>query len=238
MIYEPLKPEDKKVLYEYWRTLPVLKHVPGKDYLKIQEQPIRGYILEILREGIEEIDPNTNLKVKRHVLTAKELHIEKNKKLTSKTSCTLSNIYFHLSILGEDPIYTKEIYTIKSGKQKIKYFGRTAKLFLYDDKDIFQDKIKAKNIISELSTIIALLNPTASKERIQSLLNEYNDKWLTTQLDTKDNVVKWIAKHETLLSEHNIDIRDLHEFLEKIFFDKSYIAQNITEISHLFNESL
>lgn len=232
-----ITPKEKKIFYDYWRTLPAVKSTPGEDYLKIHEQPIRGYILEILREGIEEIDPNTTLKIKRHVLTARELYIQVKKKLVSGTSCTLSNIYFHLSVLEEDPGYIKEVLTIKSGKQKIKYFGRTAKLFLYKDSNISKELAKTKNIIAELSIIINILQPSVTEEQVKSLFTKYSDKRIEAEFNSSDQVTKWIAQHETLLSEHNIDIRDLHDFLFPIFFDKSYNSQNIEEIVHLVSNN-
>ena len=141
------EPSENRI-YSFWQTIPLVKKMDDEKFNHLK-QGTRQKIVEILRTGI---DDNSSNHKKRYALTANEIQLL----LTNdglKTS--LQNTYFHLNILLEEGFIT-EIAILKDGRFNKRYYGRTAKLFLFTSfSDEFnQNSVEAKKKFLELIDMV------------------------------------------------------------------------------------
>jgi hypothetical protein len=202
--------DDKRIyFYTYWKTVPAIKEVSGEDKFELGEQAVRKLILKILREGQEDSFGKENKLPKRHVFTGRELADMINAGEEMNKELKLPNILFHLDkLIAADMV--KIVDEVKEGKTKVRYFGRTAKLFLFNDPKELQAVKQAA--LTPIIDLMQYFNPNLTKTKIQEKLKEMIDN----QLEYNDQVKLWIEQNHEVIAELNIDVLNLFDIMTKI----------------------
>lgn len=199
--------DKKKILYTFWRTVPLIKRINNEKYLVVK-QPTRSAIIEMLRTGIKDEKSENNL---RFALNAHEIQQHLNEQ-GIKTS--LQNVYFHLNNLLDGGLI-KEIAIIKEGRFNRRYYGRTAKLFLdvffkeANNIDIKIDENKTK-ILNLIKASNSNREPKNAEEIVESFLKERYA--LYAEID--DKLDKWFKNNAESLIDFNIDVLQTYHFLQ------------------------
>jgi hypothetical protein len=143
---------------------------------------------------------------KRHAFTARELldiiseNIEK--------SIKLPNILFHLEKLMSAKM-VEVVEEMKEGKTKVRYFGRTAKLFLFGGID--KEFVK-KEFFTPISRLIKYYNPEMATSDVDNFFYDY----FTVQEAFNNRITKWIEDNHEVINELNIDVLALFEILGRM----------------------
>lgn len=200
--------EDKlDFLQRAWDDTPILKKIPQRQY-QVFEQEHRSLIIKLMGAGMD-IDNNGIL---RHIFTGKELHTYLEEKLQRKIK--ISNIYHHLSKL-EDIGVIHEIVTFMEGKRKTRYFGRTAKLYIfYDDpENIIQDP-ELKKIAKLLSHFNPEIPENDFVKAIKGMFSIQNKEY--------DEIIEWVTLNHRKISEFDIG----PNFIIPFFYDLIHVSKN------------
>ncbi|MFX0205229.1 MAG: hypothetical protein ACFFDT_04535 [Candidatus Hodarchaeota archaeon] len=200
--------QKKAKILNQWQEIPSILEIedPGE---KIRKQKLRSEILTILREGIKEYDKQLEKVVIRHVYTAKEMQEILERRLSKRPS--LSNIYFHLEKLQESELI-KVVASIKERRHVTQYYGRTAKLFLYKQKE---SDINLKNnelFFLKLDELLKKFNPDRSTEINEQLI--FNIRKAKERSSRR--IRSWIQENEEILNELNIDLPKIYNLLTRI----------------------
>jgi hypothetical protein len=192
-------------LYTFWQEIPIIKYF-NPDLFDMTGQTIRVIILDRLREGFVDIYGKENGLPKRHAFCGKELRDHIQLKLGYNSKISISLVYFHLNKLIENGFvkilgYITE--TDHSGrKHRIKYYARTAKLFLFgEDKDFEREK-EEKEMVRQ---IVRKLNPSYDLDVLETQLETYYDK----EHEARQEQIAWIKKNYNALIELDIDFMEL-----------------------------
>lgn len=192
-------PEDK-VLLEFWKTVPVLKTISYEIYQNIGNHSIRDLIIAMLRNGVK-----TEGGI-RHALSAQELLPYINEHLKSEGQdkpLKLTALYYHLKKLEDDGLII-EVHKILRGKKYVRYYGRTAKLFIADSEG---KSYKNKDKLIELFNYFG-----ADQDHVEQLINDFQNK-----KEARFNMgVEWIREHEDAINFVGIDVLTLLKIIETI----------------------
>ena len=203
--------EDKlHFLQQAWIDTPIIKKVPHKLY-EVFEQEHRSLIVKLMGTGMD-IDDNGIL---RHIFTGKELHTYLEEKLERKIK--ISNIYHHLSKLEEIGV-VHEVVTFMEGKRKTRYFGRTAKLYIFfdDPENIIQDPE-----IKRIAKLFNHFNPKIPEKifaKAMKAIYSYENK-------EHDKLFDWIMENHKILSEFDIS----PNLIIPVLYDLSNVSINIDD---------
>ncbi|MFX0061543.1 MAG: hypothetical protein ACFFC7_05095 [Candidatus Hermodarchaeota archaeon] len=217
-------------LYEFWTEITPIKLIYTEKKRDTMNQPLRSLILKILRRGVIDSDLSQELKTQiRYALNPKEILYLANQELERKVK--LPNIYFHLDKLQETGLI-QQVVTLFDGRYEIRYFGRTAKFFLYLTPDAKEDRLNENTlpIFNSLYELTRSINPNVQKQELTLLFKQY----LMNRRNQTEKIIEWIKKHENLLVEFNIDIADLYNFLKTLLSDQQTF-QTHQKISQLIN---
>jgi DNA-binding transcriptional ArsR family regulator len=200
--------QKKLMIINHWQEIPSILEIedPG---IKIRKQELRSEILAILREGIKEYDKQRDEVISRHVFSAKEMQEYLEKKLIKKPS--LSNIYFHLEKLQESELI-KVVASIKEGRHVTQYYGRTAKLFLYKQKESDINLESNDKFFQKLDELIKKFNSDRDTEFNEQLF--FNLRMAKKR--TSRRVQSWIQENERILNELNLDLPKIYNLLTRI----------------------
>lgn len=211
--------EDKSIsdyddIYQLWKDIPIVQTLSSSQYLfKATNQPIQNAILKILREGI--IDHNDK---KRHFLTANELLEAVNLEIEGiQKEIKISMLYYHLDKLQEF-LLVEFVYYIE-GRHKRKFFGRTAKFYLFSDTK--KEKEKIESFFSPISKLIMHYNPKSDIEQYKQIVNQIIDQ---EKLFSK-LLVTWMRENHELLYELDIDAFDLFTSLSSFITSQELFSQ-------------
>lgn len=203
--------KERKILYDYWQNLQTFKEYPEEIASKIIHQPIREDILVILRNGLEE--EINDQKYYRYAMSANELLDEVNKRREDIVKKT--NLYFHLKKL-EDSGFIREVVSYIEGNHKIRYFGRTAKLFT------FSSSHSIEKLFMPLKKIL-VCNKTLSELEIEALFGTLKDREQIIGQATLD----WIESNIDMLDDLHIDLSEFSKILSYLTVsDKQLSAIN------------
>ncbi|MFX0173936.1 MAG: hypothetical protein ACFE9L_18785 [Candidatus Hodarchaeota archaeon] len=215
--------QKKLTIINQWQEIPSILEIedPG---VKIRKQKLRSEILAILREGIKEYDKQRDEVIIRHVFSAKEMQEFLEKKLKKRPS--LSNIYFHLEKLQESELI-KVVASIKEGRHVTQYYGRTAKLFLYKQKESDINLESDDKFFQKLNELIKKFNPDRDTEFNEQLF--FNLRMAKKR--TSRRVQSWIQENEEILNELHLDLPKIYNLLTRIDILES--EELYTEITRL-----
>jgi DNA-binding transcriptional ArsR family regulator len=187
--------------------------VYGEDRVKILHDPVRLLILQILRDGIEDIlteesfDESTGVHltkkqtVKRQILSVHEI-IKASKKSDSYDELTKNQIYHHLPLLVDGGFVAKHGIVTK-GKRSTDYYRRTAGNFvtfgLHYDPEKYSPAIR-----KEIEETLPVFKLDLSKDEKKTL----------TELVVHAEVMrlKWAGKIEDLVVEDIADNKPIEMF--------------------------
>ncbi|MHA2175549.1 MAG: hypothetical protein ACXABI_12025 [Candidatus Hodarchaeales archaeon] len=196
---------ERQKLFDYWKNIPSFEfiNIPSDKYAS---HPIRGKIITLMREGIEEISPDGKSKI-RHALNVTEISNGLADNSISKTT-----LYFHLDTLSE----IKLIKTVAilhegpHGRNKTKYFGRVARnLFLTSTKETCDNYKSQFDEFQKLANLLSINLPNNYSE-IPERYNFTSERFYRA-------LGKWLINHEELISENQLDTSLLFEFLKKVY---------------------
>ncbi|MFX0182523.1 MAG: hypothetical protein ACFE95_05495 [Candidatus Hodarchaeota archaeon] len=185
---------NQSLLTDYWNTIPPLILVDASKFPLIYQE-VRNEIMELLREGIKtELDGKIT---KRHALNAQEILTHLNQKRTqeNRSQLKISNIYFHLEKLVHFG-HVKEI-PIKEGRFHVKYYGRTAKIFIFSPLEPSGIQKIRERLLSEVVEPLHAIAPSYSKQRITTIINNLFDYRMTNI----KQLVSWLEKNVEHLEE-------------------------------------
>ncbi|MHA2101672.1 MAG: hypothetical protein ACW99A_23730, partial [Candidatus Kariarchaeaceae archaeon] len=200
-------------LYQLWKDIPIIKTSSDVMDFKTSSHPIQYAITKILRRGIEEKTGR-----KRHFLTANELLDEVNKRREGiDNPIKISMLYYHLDKLIEVE-FVKYVYHVE-GRHKRKYFGRTAKFYLFSDSEKENDKMK--QYFSPISKLLVHFNPEINVEKYEKYVDEIKE----AQSAFSNKLVEWMRENHELLFELEIDALELFSSLNSFLIGQSSIKK-------------
>jgi len=112
------------------------------------------------------------------------------------------------------PVLVQEVAETKTKKRPVKYFGRTAKIYLVDtsQQEMIQElTIEMKKVIER--TIMAL-NPDELPSTYSEILNNHLDRLVKSKMTYRKSIELWLERHGETLVKANIDIKGLHRYLQ------------------------
>ena len=221
-------PKFKKGIFNHWQKIPVIKEIPEPMPLKLVKQEVRSEILDVLRKGIEEYDEKQDLIEVRHVFSAKELHKLIKERLSIKIK--ISNVYFHLNKLL-DKGYVQIVTSIKEGRQITHFYGRTARLFLWMGEPLDTTDVNDESKFSDFIIILKRFNPDLTSVTINELFRSF----LQVYQETHGRAKKWMEKNIEILTELNVDTRDVYKSLRLIDRSDSKTIETYNKIMKLLN---
>ncbi|MHA2246693.1 MAG: hypothetical protein ACXADY_17250 [Candidatus Hodarchaeales archaeon] len=213
---------------DHWQKIPVIKEIPEPMPLKLVKQEVRSEILNVLRKGIEEYDEKQNLVEIRHVFSAKELHKLIKESLSIKIK--ISNVYFHLNKLI-DKGYVQIVTSIKEGRQITHFYGRTARLFLWMGEPLDTTDVTDESKFSDFIIILKRFNPDLTSETVNNLFRSF----LQVRQETHDRAKRWMEKNLEIVTELNVDTRDVYKFLMSIDRCDSKTIETYNKLMKLLN---
>ena len=196
---------DRQKLFDYWKNIPSFEFI-NITTDKYVSHPIRGKIVQLMREGVEEISPDGKFKV-RHALNVTEIS-----EMLSDNSMSKTTLYFHLDTLSEIGLIMKvtTLHEGPHGRNKTKYFGRVARnLFLTSTKETCDNY---KSQFDEFRKMAKYLDI-----KLPGNFSEIPEKFNNTSERFYRELGKWITDKEELIEEKKLDTGLLFEFLKKIY---------------------
>ncbi|MHA2278656.1 MAG: hypothetical protein ACXAC2_22995 [Candidatus Kariarchaeaceae archaeon] len=195
----------RQKLFDYWKNIPSFEFI-NITTDKYVSHPIRGKIIKLMREGVEEISPDGKFKV-RHALNVTEISEQLRNHSMSKTT-----LYFHLDTLSEIGLIKTVaiLHEGPHGRNKTKYFGRVARnLFLTSTKETCDNYISQFDEFQKMAKILEIKLPNNYSE-IPERFNNTNERIYRV-------LGKWLIDHEEVIAEKKLDTSLLFEFLKKIY---------------------
>ena len=197
-------------LYSFWKSIPLIKRMEPEKFDHVK-QVTRSKIIEILRKGIE--DANSDVK-KRYALNAQEIQ-EILTKEGLKTS--LQNTYFHINILLEEG-FIQEITILKEGRFNKRYYGRTAKLFLFTSySNNIQEKMEEG--IKQFSELINVINDEKSENHVENMIEEFLNNQLNYYYELETLINAWFEKNAEKFIEHDLDVKETYQMIFELVYN-------------------
>jgi len=219
--------KNKSELFDHWGKIPIIEVVDDEERYSVAQNPILILVLKILREGIEDGDQM------RHALSAKELQ----EKLSSHNSIdgkiSLTNMYHYIDKLVETE-YLKHI-SILNRNNKIRYYYRTAKFYLYthgiDDLSKFHKLFNS----SGAGKVIQHFNPNISHD----ILEKKFIPLFKAMRDFGKTILQWMEMEHELLHELDIDPLEFYMIMTSMASISKEVRESTTDteplLSFLFN---
>jgi len=211
---------SQSLLTDYWNTIPPIVLVDASKFPLIYQE-VRNEIMELLREGIKtELDGRIT---KRHALNVQEILTNLNQKRTqeSRSQLKISNIYFHLEKLVHFG-HVKEI-PMKEGRFHVKYYGRTAKIFIFSPLEPSGIQTIREKFLSEVVEPLHAIAPSYSKQRITTIIKNLFDY----RISNIKLLIAWLEKNVEQIEELEIDINFFFQAMLEIIglgLDKKGLA--------------
>jgi hypothetical protein len=207
--------KDRRLLYEFWDSIPALKFVDVKKNI-YGKQPIRRAIIRILREGIKgesEDDPSR----KRRALNVNEIetllkkYFEKEENKEEKVQITRTKLYFHLNLLEEAGMI-QVVTSILEGphkRNKTKYYGRTARSLFITDEEMSLNKYKTRfEEFGKFARLLEIPLPDNYSELPEKII-QYDRKRYT-------KLAHWLARYDSIIDQNNVNVSEIYEFIKYI----------------------
>lgn len=202
-------PEDeRKALLDHWDEIPAVALIEAPEGV-FKSHPVRGAILAILREGIEEPHAEEPERViRRHALSPKEIKGLLEEREGIEMSQT--NLYFHLNTLEEAGGITV-VKRLPEGRHRVAYYGRVARLILPRDPE--QSLAAYRRRFQELAKLVRAKHPGADTSEFEGLPEEYQRVKMR-----KDRILAdWISRQDPAMSREGIDGTLIYELLKDVF---------------------
>ncbi|MHA2251905.1 MAG: hypothetical protein ACXAD7_16195 [Candidatus Kariarchaeaceae archaeon] len=210
--------------FDYWESLPLVKYLKVSNYVEVTNKALRKTIMRILTEGFEDINPESNTKQTRKVLSAKEINNKINELL--KENVAQSNLYFHLEKLQKNG-FIHEVFTLKKGKRYTTYYGKTAQIISYREEDDF----------------VSLLYKSLNEPVFEEILNKLNPKMTSEIRKTLDSFIEitnaelpkfneWIKDNAEVFNIYDTHFDDLHMLYSSIQ-NKEKLLDLLTQLGNL-----
>ena len=224
-------PKERNILYSFWDSLPEKKIVVDyeEDFFK---HFARKMIFGLLGKGIREKLSEGEI-VTRKALNAQEIFQEikdmlnykfKIKEEREKHDISIHSLYFHLQKL-EDAGFIKTVAILKEGRHNVAYYARTAKIVLFKDEFIEDEKLK--EAFTSTLKVISLRNPNLDSTKFMEFYQRYNE----INKKNLDQIQRKIAEFENDIYESNVDPNDIQRFF-------TLLNQINPEFVKLFDEIL
>lgn len=203
--------EEIIAVFNHWAYVPVVKEIPEIE-ASFFSQDVRSSVLKVMADGLEDYDPVEGRKRYRHALTAKELQEGVKQELGRRV--TLQNIYFHLDALSKDHDFVVEVASVKEGRHIRKYFGRTAKFFLFLSTDRDNAEESVPHMVGQVWKVLRGENSTSTitEEDVRTLVKGYWDE----MRQRSKQAVTWIEQNENRLNRAEVDVKTLYLFLYEV----------------------
>jgi DNA-binding transcriptional ArsR family regulator len=216
--------DPRLILYNYWKDVQPIKELEGGQEYQLGEQEIRKGILKILREGVKEQYGEYE---QRHVFNAQELLAFINEERGDEDQMKLTNMHYHLEKLMQANMITV-VTKIQEGKHRVRYYGRTAKLFLFNDAREISDF--KKNILTKFSLLALEVNPDLVQEEVHEMLEEI----LQRSGKIKDQIKLWIEKHHEPIGKLDIDVLTLFEIFMNLSCQDPELNNLYTKMADIY----
>ncbi|MHA2502196.1 MAG: hypothetical protein ACXAE3_04955 [Candidatus Kariarchaeaceae archaeon] len=187
-------------LYQYWSEIPFTRDTTFEDLQELLNNPIRYFILNTMRDGIEDEYSLQFDLPRRHAFSIKELHTM-HKEAQKGQNMTVQNFHFHMKNLvamGQ----VQEIAELLEGRHYVKYYGRTAKMVENFDYDKSHE-VWQKTRIQPMKQMILNLHPDRSEQEIEEILDEY----LKHMLDYYLRMYSWMEENYNVFYNSGMDLR-------------------------------
>lgn len=190
--------DDFDKIYQLWADIPVLVQL-DEDGSKLQH-PVLSAILTCLRTGV--VDEKGK---KRYFLTVTEILEQLPELLKNQIDKPIgkSMLYYYLDILQSMELLV-HVYYIE-GRHKRKYFGRTAKFFIFGDKELELEN--RKNFFASFSKFLLIKYPNVTEVQ----LTEMVEKSMEMTREIGEKIMELLYREEKLLLKHDIDAKDIFE---------------------------
>ena len=192
-------------LYEIWDNTPSYI-IFEESSMILDAPPVQAYISRLLGTGV----PGVYNK-QRHFLTVNEIMDKINSDfITDGVKFKKSNVYYHLDRLLEQEL----IYYVHclDGQYKRKYFGKSAKNFLFFD----SEETQLEMIDEMLRPFYQLLNHYESKS-VDKLFEQIKHDIFEKRKKLKDDMMNWIKLNDDLLVELEVNTLNFVNHLENIY---------------------
>lgn len=200
-------------LYQLWKDVPIIQNIADQSLFRATNQPVQSIILKVLREGMIDKDDK-----KRHYLTASELLEvvnDENSKLEKPIKTSM--LYYHLDKLLELGLI-EFVYYIE-GRHKRKFFGRTAKFYLFSDSDKMKEKIE--KFFSPIGKLIKHYNPDVDIKDYRKTVEKIRVQEETYSAE----LVDWLKENHELLYDLDIDALDLFTAMSIFMSSQNLVKQ-------------
>ena len=225
-------PRDRKILQEFWDKLPELKIVKDADRVYYAHSA-RQLIMKVLGMGVEEQeDEGREDKIIRRALSTQEIYqtIQDLRKLDLKEfeakdfDISLHNLYFHIQKLEESGLI-KPVAILREGRHNVTYYGRTARIMLFNI--TYEEYEKVKNAFTAMEKLAPKINPKIKSEDIRKYYKEYVKigKTLTEKMFNK------LTEYEQGFNTTDVDPIDILNFLELIYSANAEFAVIFNKIA-------
>jgi len=197
--------DERKTLYEFWERLPPVTLLALSSKV-MSSHPVRPAILRILREGTVDCFDEEPVERVRRALKADEIRA-RLKEGGIKMSKT--NLYFHLGVLEENALI-KVVAKVLEGRHRVAYYGRTARGIIHrDPEESLQDY---RRRFMEAGRLAKAKRPELDLGVVEGLAEEF----LRIKQRRDAALTEWMARNESLMSEHGIDFFVLFEFMKNL----------------------
>ena len=190
-------------IYTFWQIIPLVKKMNDEKFTQLKQET-RQKIIEILRTGIEDTSSENN---KRYALTANEIQ---SKLTTDGSKTSLQNTYFHLKVLLDEGFIT-EIAILKDGRFNKRYYGRTAKLFLFTG--IEKIDRKAGESKKKFIELIRMVNTEAEQHSLEKIIDEFIHEKTQFFLDIENKILTWFERNADIFIKKNLDVKETYEIV-------------------------
>ncbi|MHA2091906.1 MAG: hypothetical protein ACW98K_13715 [Candidatus Kariarchaeaceae archaeon] len=223
-----LNVENKKLLFDFWEQLPIVKEVDSKEQYLVEKSEIRDAIIKILSTGVEASYPETDEIKIRFALSAKEIFNEVKQRLPS-SKIVLQNIYFHIEKL-ENHGFLQAITSLSQGKRLTSYYGRTSRMVLLRTKDLENDKKEYAFLQDEgLIALIQQISPSASREQIEQSLISLD----RLNKNSINNFREWAESNKSAFREISVDNESLFKLYNVIIRFNADVCTGLFELAKL-----
>ena len=210
-------PKDRKVLYDFWNSLPRIKFVKDAERVYYAHKA-RELILKTLGEGVKEVSEiGTEKNVIRRALSAQEIfqRIEDYKREKREIrginwdefDISLHNLYFHIQKLEEAELI-HPVTILREGRHNVSYYGRSAQVFLFRIE--YEEYEKIKNAFHAMAKLAPHIDSRLKSEEIL----QFYDNYVKIGQSHSNVLFEQLAELEKPLLEADVDPGDIANFIE------------------------
>lgn len=218
-------------IFNFWKSTPTVKVLDIKTFKTIFNAEARHLIIDVLSNGISDLNPITEETEVRHALSAKEIA----KAIANKHELKLekSNLYFHINHLVKSELVTI-VAQIPLGKRVTTYYGRSSKVCVTTSGDKKDHKYHEILLSDRLVDLILAKNPNLNRGVIIDDLADLE----TIQFYDYDIFDKWSKEAGSLIFDVDIDMRELSGFLGIMYRFNPVVGRGLAKLAEYLNFSL